>query len=316
LVSPHEDMAEKIVRHFKRIYFPRAEDVKISWPCEPDKVFPAKVGNIYDGDTLHVFGRFQEKPDGEVTLTAKLENGETFTQRLSIRETSFSGTLVDLPGTTARMAAASELRDLSDSKEIAALGVKYQLMTQHTNYLAIDVKAADEKAGDLPALRKTPQMLAAGWGGSGTVDANMMSVDYMEASRALKASIPDLDIQFSIESRDGFKHRNINDFIDAVNILHSGAYSSTLVLSSIQDLEVHGVPEDIAEDLIELNESGIEEHVVVVAFLYLLSQHERFKMEISRSLRRIIIKAYKQLPELQDEVAQKIEHIIVSNCDF
>jgi Ca-activated chloride channel family protein len=188
-------------------------------------------------------------------------------------------------------------------------------MTQHTNYLAIDVKADDEKAGDLPALRKTPQMLAAGWGGSGTVLADM-SVDYMKVPRALKASIPDLDMQFSIESRDGFKHRNINDFIDAVNILHSGAYSSTLALSSIQDLEIHGVPEDIAEDLIELIELGIEEHVIVVAFLYLLSQHERFKMEISRSLRRIIIKAYKQLPVLQDEVAQKIEHIIVSNCDF
>ncbi len=57
LVSPHEDMAEKIVRHFKRIYLPRAEDVKISWPCEPDKGFPAQVGNIYDGDTLHVFSR-------------------------------------------------------------------------------------------------------------------------------------------------------------------------------------------------------------------------------------------------------------------
>jgi hypothetical protein len=58
-----------------------------------------------------------------------------------------------------------------------------------------------------------------------------MSADYMEASRALKASIPDLDIQFSIESRDGFKQRNINDFIDAVNILHSGAHLSTLAVS-------------------------------------------------------------------------------------
>ena len=155
------------------------------------------MGNIYDGDTLHVFGRFQNKPDGQVTLTAKLENGETFTQRLSIRETSFSETMADLPGTTARMAAACELRDLSDSKEIAALGVNYQLMTQHTNYLAIDVKAGDEKAGDLPALRKTPQMLAAGWGGSGTLLADM-SVDYMKAPRASKASLPDQNMHYSV----------------------------------------------------------------------------------------------------------------------
>ena len=58
---------------------------------------------------------------------------------------------------------------MEDPKEIAALGVKYQLMSRYTNYLAIDVKADSEKAGDLPALRKTPQMLAAGWGGSGTI---------------------------------------------------------------------------------------------------------------------------------------------------
>ncbi|MBN1546542.1 MAG: hypothetical protein JW902_07785, partial [Syntrophaceae bacterium] len=75
--------------------------------------------------------------------------------------------------TTARMAAACEIRTMEDPKEIAALGEKYQLMSQFTNYLAIDVKAEGEKAGDLPALRKTPQMLAAGWGGSGTVVEKM-----------------------------------------------------------------------------------------------------------------------------------------------
>ena len=267
---------------------------------------------------MHVFGRFKEKPDGDVTLAAKLENGETFTQKISIRETSFYETMVDLPGTTARMAAACELKDLSDSKEIAALGVKYQLMTQHTNYLAIDVKADDEKAGDLPALRKTPQMLAAGWGGSGTI-LREMSMDYMEApmlSKRLAAPPSEQDAQFSLISIEPLKQRDLDNFIHRLNQLDAGLFTTTHPLSSIKDLVSHGVPEDIAEDLIELYESGIEEHVVVVAFLYLLSQHKRFKMEISRSLRRIIIKAYKQLPELQDEVSQKIEHIIVSNFDI
>ena len=69
------------------------------------------------------------------------------------------------------MAAACEIRRLEDPKEVASLGVKYQLMSRFTNFLAIDVKAANEKAVDLPALRKTPQMLAAGWGGSGSDSA-------------------------------------------------------------------------------------------------------------------------------------------------
>ncbi len=218
----------------------------------------------------------------------------------------------DMGGTEIGQAVAAAIKSKlpeSHSKEIAALGVKYQLMTQHTNYLAIDVKADDEKAGDLPALRKTPQMLAAGWVGSGTI-LREMSTDYMEApmlSKRLAAAPSEQDAQFSLISIDQPKQRDLDNFIHRLNQLDAGLFTTTHPLSSIKDLVSHGVPEDIAEDLIELSESGIEEHVIVVAFLYLLSQHERFKMIISRSLRRIIIKAYKQLPELQDEVSQKIE---------
>jgi len=49
----------------------------------------------------------------------------------------------------------------------------------------------------------------------------------------------------------------------------------------------------------------------MVVFLYLLTQQKRFKKQMSRSLRRIITKAYKQLPEFQNEIARKIEGIIV-----
>jgi len=48
----------------------------------------------------------------------------------------------------------------------------------------------------------------------------------------------------------------------------------------------------------------------VIVFLYLLSQQKQFKKEMSRELRRIIAKAYKNLPELKDEIVPKIESII------
>ena len=38
LVVPGEEMAEKIVRHFRRIYLPRAEGISIGWPVNPVKV--------------------------------------------------------------------------------------------------------------------------------------------------------------------------------------------------------------------------------------------------------------------------------------
>ena len=82
LVSPNEDMAGKIVRHFKRIYFPKADNVKILWPGEPENAFPEQVNAVYDGDTLHVFGRFKSSPEGVVELQAVLENGGTLLQDL------------------------------------------------------------------------------------------------------------------------------------------------------------------------------------------------------------------------------------------
>jgi len=117
---------------------------------------------LYDGDTLHAFARFKKKPEGTVTLKASLENGKTFTQSIDTRETAFVKIEKDLPDTLARLAAACEIRSMIELEDTAALAVKYQLISPQTNYLAIEVKVEDEKTGDLPALRKTPQMLAAG----------------------------------------------------------------------------------------------------------------------------------------------------------
>jgi Ca-activated chloride channel family protein len=316
LVSPHEDMAEKIVRHFKRIYFPKAGDVKVLWPSEQDKTFPAHIGSIYDGDTLHVFGRFKEKPDGDVELKAKLENGETFAQKLPLRVKTFSETETDLPRTTARMAAACEIKAMVGSKEIVAVGVKYQLMTRYTNYMAIDVKAESEKAQDLPALRKTPQMLAAGWGGSGTI-LRKMKVDYMKAPNSLESldATPSESItRLKILSIEELKQEHLDNFIYSLNKLHEGLSTTTHTLSSINDLVSHGVPEEMIESLIELSDSGVNEQSLVIVFLYLLSQEKRVKKRLTRSTKRILTKAYKQLPRVSNDIRQQIKAIIELYC--
>ena len=310
LVSPSEDMSEKIVRHFKRIYFPKAENVTINWPCKPAKMLPAQVNTIYDGDTLYAFAQFRERLAGNVMLTAKLENGETLTQSLPVHQASYSKNKDDLPCTIARMAAASEIKSLISAEKTAPIAVKYQLMSRHTNYLAIDVKADGKKAQTLPALRKTPQMLAAGWGGTGAM-VSEIKAEYGSPTfcrRDISKQIP----LFCTISLDEVKRRHIDNFIYAMNRLHSGFFHRALKVASLQDMEAQGVPEDMIEDLTELKESGIEEHVIMVVFLYLLTKQKRFKEQMSRTLRRIITKAYKKLPEFQNEIARKIEGIIVS----
>jgi Ca-activated chloride channel family protein len=160
----------------------------------------------------------------------------------------------------------------------------------------------------LPALRKIPQMLAAGWGGTGAVVSESMA-EYGSPTFC-RRHIPEPIKVFCTISLDEVQRRNIINFIHVMNSLHSGFFHQALEVASLQDLEAHGVPEDIIHDLTELKESGIEEYVIVVVFLYLLTQQKRFKEAMSRTLRRIITKAYKQLPESQNEITRKIEGII------
>jgi Ca-activated chloride channel family protein len=302
-------MAEKIVRQFKRIYFPKAENVRIRWPGETQKTIPETIGTFYDGDTLHVFGKFTVKPDGDVELWAKLENGDTFSQKLPLQYKPHARTPAELPGTTARMAAACEIRRLEESKKISALGVKYQLLSRFTNFLAVDVKAANEKAGDLPVLRKTPQMLAAGWGGTGAV-AQEMSVDYMHEpmfSRRLSTPTSASRIDFSVSPRREVpKGRQFDDLVDHLNQLQTGLVTPISGLTSIDGLKIHGVSEEMVEALMELVAAGVGEETAVIVFLYFLSQHNHIKQRLGRSTQRIIAKAYKNLPGVPEATQKRI----------
>ena len=50
-----------------------------------------------------------------------------------------------LPGIIARMAAAFEIKTTKGREKIALLGEKYQLMSQYTNYLVVDVRGKAKK---------------------------------------------------------------------------------------------------------------------------------------------------------------------------
>lgn len=326
LVSPNEDMAEKIVRHFKRIYLPRASNVQILWPGRPVKMIPEQIASIYAGDTLHAFARFDEKPAGDVELRADLENGEPFAQKLHIQtgdQWTVSGAV---PGTTSRMAAAVEIRSLSDVEPIEALAVKYQLMSPHTNYLAIDVRSEKERAEDLPELRQTPQMMAAGWGGAGTVKASVaasiifeescdMSLDLEEPRFSRRKSIYYERIPGDYGSLEDDTIKQMDNFVNRLNECFEGFGLSWLLqrgrkVSSIADLVRLGVPEEVVEELNELVAEGADEKIVVAMFLYQLSREEEIKESLSRTTLRIIAKSFKQLPAVSSDLQSKIAETV------
>ena len=164
-VHPNEDMAGRIVRHFERIRAPRAE-AAMTWPVEPTRRLPEQIERVFSSDTLHLLAWLPTKPEGPATLNLTLSNGQRLPQTVTLEPWPVAETADTLP----RLAAARRIAQLS-AEDATALAVEYQLVTPHTHFLMVDVRAEGEKATELPELRTVPHMLAAGWGGVGSVAA-------------------------------------------------------------------------------------------------------------------------------------------------
>jgi len=174
-VHPDEDMAARIVRHFERIRAPRAEAAVI-WPGEPTRRLPERVERVFSSDTVHLLAWLPAQPAGPATLNLTLSDGQCLSQTVMLEPWPVAETADALP----RLAAARRIPQLS-AADATALAVEYQLVTPHTHFLMVDVRAEGEKATELPELRTVPHMLAAGWGGVGSVAGTVRCMAAMEA---------------------------------------------------------------------------------------------------------------------------------------
>ncbi|MDD2739456.1 MAG: VIT domain-containing protein [Methylomonas lenta] len=162
LVNPNEGMAEKIERHFKRIYAEPAKSIIVDWPT--NTIWETTPRYFFAGDTVHVFASFQQKPEGIVKLSAIFEDQNNYMeQEVGIKSVGSDERMNPL----SRIAAHQQLSTLNGEDKIA-LAVKYQLLCTETAYLMVQVRPEELKTDGMPELRKVPQMLAAGWGGTGT----------------------------------------------------------------------------------------------------------------------------------------------------
>ena len=283
LVSPREEMEEKIVRHFKRIYLPKAEDIKIIWPDGAKTMIPEEIKSVYDGDTVYAFARFQERPAGAVRMDISSENGHAFSEEVKVAQGTEIST-DNIPGTIARLAAHEEMMGQTDAIKSLDIAIRYQLMSKYTNCLVIDTRADSEKAKDMPVLRKVPQMLAAGWGGTGTVvcESCPPSMDYGRPLAMLRVA------------RKETKVIPEKNFIKEFGCYFDGDQGEDRPLPTIEMLVDMGLDNTIASGLSDLLERYPEESIVA-SFLYALSK-KRFGFAMPRHVKRIVRKRYNQGP--------------------
>ena len=177
LVSPREGMTDRVIRHFERMRAPRASRVAIHWPEGAQGIAPSKLESVFEGDTVIACAQFDHSSiSGSVVLEVETEEGELMRHELPLLMAPLSGT-TDRLSTVARLAASARMKELDD-REGLVTALRYRLVSPWTNWLVIAERPEEEKEQGLPALRKVPQTLAAGWGGVGTVPACLSMDDF------------------------------------------------------------------------------------------------------------------------------------------
>jgi Ca-activated chloride channel family protein len=224
LVSPREGMADRVVRHFERMRAPRAKRVAVHWPDGATNISPSRIGAVFEGDTVVACASF-DRPHagGSATLEVETDKGELVRQELALPAAP-PASCPDGLSTVARVAAAARLKEADDVTGLQT-ALRYRLVSPWTNWLVVAPRAEEEKALDIPALRKVPQTLAAGWGGVGSVAMSLSvaplaaparysrSVDFAAMEEIVLSEIEQARPALPLDLPE--PHRRLLEFVDA-----------------------------------------------------------------------------------------------------
>ena len=178
-VSPGEQVEPAIVRLYHRMRSPAVTRTRIEWP-QGCRIHAASElpESVFDGDDVTVFARLHADSAELLTRSVRLlgrvagVEGEICLAELNAEF------IADEANTLARLAASQRYWQLKKASEqvpamlkkpLPELAEKYQLVTDDTSLILVKRRAEGLQAQDMPELRTVKNMLAAGWGGQGSV---------------------------------------------------------------------------------------------------------------------------------------------------
>jgi Ca-activated chloride channel family protein len=184
LVAPNESIEDAIERTFARLHVPRVRDLEIDWGATP--AWTTRVpGSLFDGDTVHLFAGFDPsapprrlrvgwsvgKDGGTGRHVMEATLADVSAVAVAVAGDAESSPAAVLPRIAAwqRISEAGEGHVEESEGFVRDLALRHRLVTDETNLFLVHVRADEDKATDLPTLEQTKQMLAAGWGGTGSV---------------------------------------------------------------------------------------------------------------------------------------------------
>lgn len=296
LVSPNEDMAGRILRHFQRLSALRARSARILWPGTPSREAPAQVSAVYDGDTCHVFAWLPASATGEVRVRVELEDGRIVEQTVPVQPVAEDAE-VGAPGhPIARLAAAAWVAEAKSRGEAQAIALEYQLLTEYTDFLMVHQRTEDKKASDIAALRPVANMLAAGWGGVGDLGALRVNMQYDIGEVSLHASYGgEPDLMFAeLDVPSPFSGLSASTLYMLENSMKLDADAGRLLSLDMKKLRQAGVPDAILDCLQRFINRGHDEYQVVLAFLHVLANIPG-ELQFSREAKHIVATAAAKL---------------------
>jgi Ca-activated chloride channel family protein len=191
--TPGEALEAAALRMLSRIRQPQLNHARVDWGKSPVWTCGPTLG-LFGGDTVIALAGFSETIDGvAVRLLADDAQGKTVELARGEADAPCAG------DTLPRVAAARRLSASTESDALA-MAVQYQLMSKQTNCILVHQRAAADKTTEQAELRRVSSMVAAGWGGIGTVRETTAS--YSLESRAMFSrampSAASADIHFSL----------------------------------------------------------------------------------------------------------------------
>lgn len=175
---------------------------------------------------------------------------------------------------------------------MVATALQYQVLTDATDFIVTHARSGEEKARELPELRTVPHMLAAGWGGIGTVLSAdtydytlLLGHDHAHSERVERV----LSMRFGVEPTD-------KNWVEQVaDLLQWDAGTQQLTVSGLALLQLAGAPQRLVDALQQIVLGGADEHALLQAFLQELAQSELGR-GLSRKARRVIAKLSRARP--------------------
>lgn len=204
-VTPNESIEAALMRLFARLRQPRAADVTVHWPATVDWQAPLP-GALFGGETLHALARFAARPDGEVRLAWRDDAPRAQAVPLAREWPAAAPDADALPRVAAGLAVAA-----LPEPERGAFAERYQLVTPDTSMVLVLERDAAERTDALPQSVKLRPMLAAGWGGVGTVASMHMAASTVRYSRRDMGRILKCSVSYDYDVLDQASVADLGD---------------------------------------------------------------------------------------------------------